>query len=238
LALAAGLLASTVGCAAKPNYVTAPAAASATLTEVEYLHRKATIGAWAERREALRLIGDLGGTESLDFLLERLSAEDDVFLRIEMVRILARSADIRVIAPLRHLALHEDSRVAIEAAGALCELGDDVVVPRLVRIMRNPHDYGFLSIIAAEKLKSLYPDALARTPRNWLNFYEDHRHLSVLETMGSTANWFNLEEEAPLPKTLPGSTRLAPPPPAPPPLEGRRRRTNFHFSDFWLCDTP
>jgi HEAT repeat protein len=87
---------------------------TANLSEREYLMRKATIGSRAERLEALDVIDRANDPETFQFLLDRLTKEDDRFLQIRIMRALANTGDVRAVPLLRGYARWDQTRVGVE----------------------------------------------------------------------------------------------------------------------------
>jgi hypothetical protein len=220
----------------QPEYVTQPAGETPKLTELQFLMRKASVGTRPERAEALAVLDRSPDPAKLPFLLERLVKEDDQFLRMAIIQALARTHDVRALGPLRDVARHDVSRAALESIRALYTLGDDSCVPRLIRFMRQPEEFGDLSGAAHRILKELYGIDMAPNQRLWNAYFHAHRFTDI-ET---AERWYRPWQE-PLPPTAPGTTQLAAPPATPPPApqgDVRERRTVVSFYDFWKPDLP
>jgi hypothetical protein len=224
-----------IGCAApeQPEHLKAPAADTGRLGEGDYLKRRATLGSRAERAEALSVIELSGDPEYLPFLLLRLEKEDDEFLQVHILRILARSRDFSILEPLRQTAWNSKTRAAIVAAEVLYSLGDDCGVPRLVDFMSQPQQYGNLAYLAHQALERIYGLSLPPTPRTWLLLQHARRMpASPCRVDLDFPAWMvPLTSQPPSPPTPP-----APPPPTR--TDSRRRLFVVSFQDFWRADQP
>lgn len=216
-----------------PPFAALPAGESAKLTDADYLKRKATLGTRAERLEAIDLIGRMRNPDYLQFLLQRLRKEDDRFLKIHVMYALADLGDIRAVGPLRHIARWDDSRVGIEAVGALYRLGDDSQIPRLIRLLRLKDDSPESAGMAHRSLKKLTGVDLPPRPRVWSTWYRSHRL-----TPYSEHKWYWPFAE-PLPPTVAGTTLSSVRPSEGrklPAEESRFRRSSMTFYEFWRPD--
>jgi hypothetical protein len=228
--LCAGLLLAAVccipGCEKRPwarkpppppeKHLTAEPKDLAGLSEAEYLKRKATLGSRGERMEALDVIDRARDPDMLPFLLERLDKEDDDLLLVRIMQCLAHQQDVRAVMPLRKMTRYRDDRVAVEGVVSLFELGDDSYVPKLIRILRQAHEYPELSGTAYRALKRMYQVELPPRARTWNTYYRSHR-LAPYQTL----KWYASFRQ-PLPPTVAGTTKVVPRPAGGPqlPLEG------------------
>lgn len=218
------------------EHVATPASDTSKLSESQYLMRKATVGSRAERLEALDVIERAGNKdEMLPFLLKRLEKEDDRFLRIRIMHVLASLQDVRAVDPLRDIARWDNTRVGMEAVKCLYELGDDNFVPKLIRIMRNRDEFRELSGLAWRSLKSIYQVDLPANSRVWNNYYRSHR-LTPYQRM----RWYEALLP-PKPPVVEGTHQVVPHPRGAPQLpqeETRVRRRLLTFYEFWKPDEP
>lgn len=218
-----------------PKHISATAEDLSTLSESEYLKRKATLGSRSERLEALDVMDRTGDVEYLPFLLERLNKEEDDLLRVKIIQCLARQQDVRAVVPLRQIARWQTNRVGLEAVVALYDLGDDSYVPKLIRIMRETDIYPELSGIAYRTLKRLYAVDIPFNPRAWNTYYRSHR-LAPYQSL----KWY-AEFSAPLPPTVAGTTKVVPRPQGGPQLPQEDTKFRRHIVtafEFWKPDEP
>jgi len=208
---------------------------TAQLTDREYLMRKATLGSRAERLEALDVIQRSNDPAMFDFLMERLKKEDDRFLQIRVMQALSAAGDVRAVPTLRHIARWDQTRVGIEAVGALWDLGDDSYVPRMIMKLRVDEDFPEIAGIAHRELVKMMAVDLPPDQRTWLNYYRAHRLAPYQQS-----NWF-WQFQPPLPKTVAGTTKVVPHPKGQIPLpkeDVRIRHTNTTWVEFWKPDAP
>jgi hypothetical protein len=208
---------------------------TAQLTDREYLMRKATIGTRPERLEALDVIERADDPTFVPFLLKRLEKEDDRFIQIRIMDVLAAYGDVRAIPPLRSFARWDQTRVGVEAIVCLYELGDDSFIPKLVRKLRVDEDNPELAGIAYRALRKLTGADLPPTQRAWMNYYRTRRLAPY-----QTRVWFWPFHE-PLPPTAEGTTKVVRPPKGKIPLperDVRTRNTIVSWYDWWKPDEP
>ena len=201
-----------------------------SLTDSQYLMRKATIGSRAERLEALDVIERSNDPALLTFLLERLQKEDDRFLQIRVMHALASYGDARAVQPLRHLARWDTTRVGIEATMALYELGDDYLMPHLIQKLRPDEDNPELPGIVHRALRKMTGENLPPSVRTWMNYYYAHQFEAYQQRA-----WY-WPFRAPLMQTVEGGTKLPPHPKGKAPLpkeDVRLRHTHVIWSDWW-----
>jgi len=207
----------------------------AELSDREYLMRKATLGSRSERIEALDVIQRSNDPEMFEFLMERLKKEDDRFIQIRVMQVLAAEGDVRAVPTLRHIARWDPSRVGIEAVAALYDLGDDTYIPRLIVRLHADEDFPEIPGIVLNTLKKIYVTDLPLNQRVWMNYFRSHRLAPY-----QTRTWF-WAFNAPLPPTEPGTTKVIRHPKGPIPLpkeDVRIRNTNVSWQEFWKPDTP
>jgi hypothetical protein len=207
----------------------------AELSDREYLMRKATLGSRSERLEALDVIQRSNDPEMFDFLMERLKKEDDRFIQIRVMQVLAAEGDVRAVPTLRHIARWDPSRVGIEAVAALYDLGDDTYVPRLIIRLHPDEDFPEIPGIILNTLKKIYFVDLPMSQRAWMNYFRSHRLAPY-----QTRTWF-WAFNAPLPPTEPGTNKVIRHPKGPIPLpkeDVRIRNTNVSWYEFWKPEAP
>ncbi len=187
-----------------PKYATIPPEEAVKLPEREYLMRKATMGARSERLEALDVIDRSGDPDYLPFLLDRLMKEDDRLLQMRIMRALAKAQDIRAVEPLRKMARWDSTRLAVVAVESLYDLGDDSMIPKLIRLMRETDQFPELSGIAHRSLKKIYEVDLPNNLRIWNNYYRSHR-LAPYQKLRWYANF-----RPPLPPVVEGTSKVQP----------------------------
>lgn len=225
--------------ARRPKYVTLPPKETVELGEKEYLMRKATLGARAERLEAIEVMERANNPALVPFLLERLQKEDDRFIQIRLMHVLAAYGDVRAVRPLRRLARWDMTRVGVEACAALYEIGDDSYMPRLIQKLRLNEDYPELPALTHRALRKITGENLPPQQRAWLNYYRTHR-LTPAGARAQARAWLR-PFRPPLPPVIPGTTRVAYRPQGklpPPDREQRMRFTNFTWYDWWKPDEP
>ncbi len=208
---------------------------TASLTDREYLMRKATLGSRSERLEAIDVIERANDPELFGFLMERLKKEDDRFLQIRIMHALAAYGDVRAVAPLRHTARWDNTRVGVEAIAALYELGDDSYMPRLIQKLRVDEDNPEMAGIAHRTLKKITGQDLPPTTRAWLNYYRAHQLAPY-----QARSWY-WPFHQPLPPTVEGTTKVVPTQKGRRPLpdhDVKIRRTNLTWYEFWKPDEP
>jgi hypothetical protein len=208
---------------------------TAQLSDREYLIRRATLGSRSERLEALDVIQRSNDPEMFSFLMERLKKEDDRFLQIRVMQVLAVAGDVRAVPTLRHIARWDDTRVGIEAVVALYDLGDDTYVPRVILRLRQDEDFPEIPGIAHRALITMTGVTLPPNQRTWLNYYRSHRLAPY-----QSRTWF-WPFQAPLPPTVAGTTKVVPHPKGEIPLPNhdlKIRQTSVTWYEFWKPDAP
>ena len=216
------------------KHLSASSAEIANLSDREYLMRKATLGSRAERLGALDVIETAQDAGMFEFLVERLKKEDDRFLQIRIMQILASGGDVRAVPPLRYFARWDETRVGVEAIAALYDLGDDSFMPRLILKLRPNEDFPEMPGIAHRALKKMTGEDFPASTQAWLNYYRSHR-LAPYQTRA----WWPLQ--APLPPTVAGTTKVIPHKKGQVPLpeqDVRLRHTNISWFEFWKPDQP
>jgi hypothetical protein len=217
------------------RHVTLTAKDSAQLSEREYLMRKATVGSRPERVEALDVMERTDDATLVPFLLERLQKEDDSFIQIRIMQVLATYGDVRAVPPMRSFARWDNTRVGIEATASLYELGDDSFMPKLIQRLKADEEYPELVGITHRALKKMTGQDLPPTQRAWLGYYRTHR----LAPYQSRA-WF-WPFRPPLPPTMEGTTKVVARQKGKIPLPDRYvrvRHTNVTWYDWWKPDEP
>ena len=207
-----------------------------TLQDSDYLMRKASLGARAERLEAIDVISRTKDPALFTFLIERLKVEDDRFVQIRIMHALSDSGDVRAVPVLRRIARWDQTRVGIEAFAALYDLGDDTMFLQWVNLLKPNETFPEIPSIAYQALRKTTGEDLPPTTRAWKVYYETHR-LAPYETKV----WFWPFEQAPLPQTVAGTNEIEPKLRGKPPLpdhDMRIRKTRTQFSDFWRNEAP